>query len=61
MNGSLPVSEDEATIVARPDGDGFDVVKNEFGAIGRYSPTQFDLLKKAHPDAKVHVAERGSP
>ena len=49
---------EKADIVARSDRDArdretFDVVKNEFGKVGRYSPTQFMLLKGAHPAARV--------
>jgi hypothetical protein len=44
---------ERSDIVARRDGENFDVVKNEFGKVGRYSPTQFMLLKESRPNARV--------
>ena len=53
---AIELTEDSADIVAKRVDRGYEVTKDRYGSnLGTYSETQFSLLKKAHPDARVLV------
>jgi hypothetical protein len=58
VSEAAALTEYSADIVARKVVQGYEVTKDRYGSnLGTYSETQFSLLKKAHPDARVLVLE----